>query len=306
MRTAWLILGLMVALVSPTRADVFGVPPPFLLRQVAQPAAAVVYAGPGDFVSYTIWGGLRSYSSATRGTKVANVCNFSDVVCADLSSDATTGALVITTIGGSSCASVTCTVKTLYDQTGGGHDMTNATIATRPILKTSCIGSLPCMQFANASPSFLTNGAISSMNQPYSFSEVFERTGDFGTTGVIISTQASGAGADYFSGSANTLNATAGSNATVTAADSTWHTEHTVYDDVHTASAMCLDGVHNTAGISPGSSSTGVQIAIGTQPPATGTLGMTGNLVEFGVLAGTISGANCTSLNSNEKTYWGF
>lgn len=40
MRSAWLILGLLVALVSPTRADVFGVPPPFLLPQVAQPAAA--------------------------------------------------------------------------------------------------------------------------------------------------------------------------------------------------------------------------------------------------------------------------
>lgn len=43
MRNVWLILGLMVALVSPTQADVFGVPPPFLLRQVAQPSGAAFW-----------------------------------------------------------------------------------------------------------------------------------------------------------------------------------------------------------------------------------------------------------------------
>ena len=90
------------------------------------------YQGPGNIVSgaFAAWS-LRAYNSAALGKKVINVCNVGDVACADLSSDPTTGKLVISTIGGSSCSVITCTVKTINDQSGGGYNMTQATIASR-------------------------------------------------------------------------------------------------------------------------------------------------------------------------------
>jgi hypothetical protein len=83
------------------------------------PAAA--YKGPDDVTTWQAFWSLRAYSAATRGTKLANVCNSTggvDVGCADMLSDAVTGNLVSATISGITCPGANCTVKTLYDQVG--------------------------------------------------------------------------------------------------------------------------------------------------------------------------------------------
>src|SRR5215472_2356967 len=76
------------------------------------------YQGPGDVVSgATAWWGYRAYNAAKCGTAAVNVCNVSDVVCADQSTSATTGQLFLNTVGGTNCVSAgPCTNKTLYDQ----------------------------------------------------------------------------------------------------------------------------------------------------------------------------------------------
>jgi hypothetical protein len=118
------------------------------------------YQGPGDKVSGAfVWYGLRAYSAATRGNKAINVCLTGGASCTDTVINATTGALTITTVGGSSCASVTCYIEKIYDQTGGTNcssascDLTaiaNGT-ADYPILTLSCLGSLPCITFGGNS-----------------------------------------------------------------------------------------------------------------------------------------------------------
>src|SRR5216684_5005777 len=97
--------------------------------------SGVAFVGSGDIVGgWQVWYGLRAFSAAKRGTKAINVCNVSDVACADFLTDATTGALVVTTVGGSDCSVVVCIIKTLYDQSGalactGACDNTQATIS---------------------------------------------------------------------------------------------------------------------------------------------------------------------------------
>src|SRR5882757_890306 len=125
---------------------------------LAKPVSGAAFVGPADAIaSPTACYSLRACASALRGTKVANVCNSTggvDVGCADMLSDATTGDLVPATISLISCPGANCTVKTLYDQIGsncsGPCDVTNATVANRPTLTTSC-GALSkafCMAFS--------------------------------------------------------------------------------------------------------------------------------------------------------------
>ena len=142
------------------------------------------YLGPGDFVSSAkAWYGLRAYSAATRGSAIANVCNSTggvDVGCADVLSDATTGALVPKTISGITCPGPNCTVKTLYDQsgantcTGAPCNLAQATVASRPVLAANCLGSKPCMQFSGGQG--VHNASTASIAQPWSVTGVYTTT----------------------------------------------------------------------------------------------------------------------------------
>lgn len=138
MRNAWLILGLLVTLVSPTRADVFGVPPPFLLRQVAQPAAAAVYLGLGNvsLSSATV----KAYYSCANGYTTASSATGTEKACKYLRNDAhtcdgliaTNGVIGLTancSTGGDNGQTLatwlsghTAVINTFYDHTGNGFD----------------------------------------------------------------------------------------------------------------------------------------------------------------------------------------
>lgn len=112
-------------------------------------AAGCSYTGAGDVDSnWASWWGLRAFSAATCGTALINVCLAADAACGDLSSDASTGALVVTAVGGSLCNVVTCTVKTAYDKAAGGCDVTQAVEALRPVLT-----------FASGKPALQTSGS---------------------------------------------------------------------------------------------------------------------------------------------------
>ncbi len=79
--------------------------PPGAFQSRSAIDGAFQYTGPGNVASgATAWWGLRAYTSATRGNALINACNVADAACADLSSDATSGALTIPTIGGTACS----------------------------------------------------------------------------------------------------------------------------------------------------------------------------------------------------------
>src|SRR5216684_2329881 len=61
-------------------------------------SGAAVYTGPGDVYGTAIaWWGLRAFSTADRGSRLINICDPSNVTCADWSSSASTGLLVVGT-----------------------------------------------------------------------------------------------------------------------------------------------------------------------------------------------------------------
>ncbi len=308
-RALWLIsligcLSLVVAGVPP-RAQV-----PMTGAGLGAPGGSPppTFTGPLDVVSGAKgWWGMRAASTADRGNKLVNVCNPSDVACVDMVSDATTGDLVVTTVGGLDCSIVTCTIKTFYDRSGAlfgngavAWDMTQATIGNRAQFKTSAIGSKPCALFSGVAPYATTNGSASTIAQPFTFSAVANRTGSISTSGGILNFV--GASWVAFSdGVANQITANSGTSITVTAADSSFHAIQ--YIGNSTSSDLYIDGSSNVANSGTNSLGSNVSMNIGRQ-----TFGplLTGYYCEGGVWPTGFNGTQKSNMNSNQRSYWGF
>lgn len=305
----WLFVLLpIVLLVGVAQAQFSSFPPGTFNSRAAldKSGSAPAFQGMADIVaSPAVCWSLRACSSATRGTRAANVCNVADAACADLSTDATTGALVITTIGGSSCSVVVCTVKILYDQTvgttcgGSPCDVTNATIANRPVLVVSCINSLPCMTFVTASGQFLASTATSpSLSQPFTVSAVADRTGAATTTSIA---GISSTGADpILAYSANVATVYAGTPITRAATDNHFHALQGVYNSPNCV--VNVDGTGTTADCNTGGITLANSFLVGND-------GFNdffeGKITEVGWWFSAFNGTQQTNMNSNQTAYWG-
>lgn len=253
------------------------------------------YVGPGDLQAFPLWGGLRAFSAATAGTKAANVCNVADVICADMSTDATTGNLVITTIGGSSCAVVTCTIKTLYDKSGNNLDFTNTTIATRPTLVVNCVNSLPCMAFNGSQ--FLQTTSFGTQNQPLSFSAVGMRLSGTGFQPLMA---AGSAIAIYFNNSANQIILFAGSlSSAASQTDGQWHNIQCVFNGA--SSVIDIDNTLTT--VNPGTNAVSAGLVMGSE--ASFTFFLTGQETELGFLNTGLTTPQMNAIDANQHAYWG-
>jgi hypothetical protein len=270
------------------------------------PLATAGYTGPGDVTSgAAMWWGLRAYSAATRGTKVANVCNASDSTCADISSDPTTGNLVCTSIGGTACSAGTLTVKTLYDQTNGSNcgggvcDVTNATIANRPVLTPNCINtSFYCLSFTASSSQSLRTAGSYTKSQTFSGSVVAERTAAFTASGSILGANTSGTPQIFFNSAANQVALYSGTVSTAeTASDSSFHAFQALFNS--TSSILRVDG-SSFGSLSVGSTGFATSPVVGG-----GTNLLTGRFVEAGWW-GSDTSTNFATLNSNQHAYWNF
>lgn len=272
----------------------------FLLTGAGKATATVaVYTGPGDIVSSAlVWYGLRAYSTADRGNKLINVCNVADVACADLSSDATTGSLVVTTIGGSSCSVIACTVKILYDRSGNAVDLTQAAPARRYILTANCIGTQWCMTTPTSDPfnGYQSAGSLTQA-QPNTVSFVANRTADFTNYSVVFGNNVNGAYAGF--GSTNEVVLSAPSAGIVTAADSAFHAVQGVTNGA--SSILYVDGSSNS--ISLGTQTYSSTFWVGNN---TLNANFQGKLCEVGFWGSGFSGGNQSSMDSNQRTYWGF
>ena len=143
------------------------------------------YVGPGDIVSGALgWWGLRGYDAAYSGN-AANICLPADSTCANTTISA--GNLVIPgSLRTCNNSTVICTIKTFYDQSGNGIDLTQATIANRATLVLDCIGSLPCAQFMASSSQIYTSSVDIAQTQPYTFSVVANRNGNLAAINGLI------------------------------------------------------------------------------------------------------------------------
>ena len=113
---------------------------------------------------------------------------------------------------------------TLYDQTGNGNNVTQATAALQPRLVFSCIGSLPCLRDDGTDVLSKTLGA--SISQPFTMLAVATRTGNFTSFGHVMGGYTGTVGTiGGWNNTANTL--IIGSEAVSTTlgsvTDSAWH-----------------------------------------------------------------------------------
>jgi len=261
------------------------------------------YTGPVDVVAGpTILYSTRAASTATCGNKLMNVCNVSDVACGDLSSSASTGKMVISTIGGSNCSIVTCTIKTWYDLSGNANDTTQSTIASRATFTVSCQNSQPCATCAGSC--IYASGSAISTTQPFTMISYAERTGATTslnsiarsvTTTIILE----------FTTSANQAGITAGTLATATASDNAFHSINAVANGA--SSLLSIDGATATVSANTNAMSAKVFcVGTGNNACTSAASGLNGNLTEVGIWGSTgFTTSNLTSMNTNQATFWG-
>lgn len=289
--------------------------------------ASASYSGPVDVVGSPLYAyALRAISSADRGNAIINLCDDAGANCADIATDATTGAMNNPgTLGANNCAtSNTCRVKTWYDRSGanscGGSacNVTQATTANMPTLTWSCINSKPCLVFgathwlgsAATAPSF-TGGTLSAVSQ---------RTGAFTTAANIISVGNTGSQGNLnYRQVANTLQMFLGTAGQTVGniTDSNYHTFQAVFNGASSvlvcgggAGSNCSTGGTATS-ISPGTTATGINTAVcigaGTAAgPCNGTSNpLTGQLTEALGYSTVFNATQYGNMTTNQYAYWG-
>lgn len=233
------------------------------------------YTGPGNILAAQAWYGLRSYSSSTCGNAAVNVCYDlagSDVLCQDFVTSSTTGALILATISGQSCASVTCTIKIIYDQSGANLcssapcNMTQTTVANRQTLTANCVGgTLPCGSSSTTAMAYAAGTNSLSTSQPFLVASYSQNV--VSNYGATTYSSCYGLSGMYYGTASDTKYMYAGSGpATVTATHGSFHAAAAIFNG--SSSSINLDGTV-TGSLNPGStgyasSSTGPQMFGGT------------------------------------------
>ncbi len=263
----------------------------------------LVAAGPPDsIVSGALdWYGLWAYSVAKKGTKAIRVCNPGTVACADMLSDATTGKLVVTTVGGSDCSMVTCTIRNAYDQGSGGADLIQTTEAQRPVFQLNCIGTQPCMKCTAASSQFLGFDSVAppAQGQPFTFSSVAQplntSTGGQMGIGTFLS--------NGYDGPTNRAYMFAGSTPLKTGvAANAWHAMQAVFND--TSSIIAVDGSSSTVSAGINSNGGGNALRICEDTAFTDFFG--GFVFETGWWGVGFSAGQIAGMNANQHARYGF
>jgi len=259
--------------------------------------SSAAYTGPGNITgSAYAWYGLRAYTTATAGTKAANICNSGDANCADVNTLAN-GSFDVATAQGAplNCggAGGTCTIKTLYDKSGNTRDIANATIANRPTLVFNAFGTKAAMSCNGNSE--LHTAATVNISQPF-------------TSSVVANTTAVG---NIWSDSNNANLFTNNTSTSMQLVEAAAFTLTTAF-----STSYSLQTLSNGASSKVRGNATTVTGDIGASGTFNGTMsicansagggsGVTGIFGEFGFWTGDQS-ANWASMESNQRSYWGF
>lgn len=219
-------------------------------------AGGGAYAGPGDVLAVNSSGSAfsctRAFDADSKGNPVCNVCFVAlgvDVACEDISSNATTGIVdTIPAILGHICCTG-FTVKTAYDLSGNGHDVTNATVATRPLLDSVSVGSaLFAIKCVGASSTTLSGTGVGAVQLYSGISMVVERTGAFTSFGFAMGLHSGGEFRAGWANSADTGFFTVGSG-NFTASGFTDSVVHSVqFDGDATGMVAWIDGTPTLGG----------------------------------------------------------
>jgi hypothetical protein len=263
-------------------------------------AGGATYTGPGDIVAFTHWWGLRAYNAAGIGANCVDIIRASDSSTATFATIAG-GGVNLSGIA-SFLTATTGKVSKLYDQVGTSH-LLSGTFA--PAITLSAIGSGgtgPAIKitFDASLPATLVVTMGGSQSQPFTLSTVAALT-TAATHTAVAGTSSPALVAMGFS--SNTPPNGYGYASTNTNTSNT----------VAVATAACINNFYNgassnfnlngtaTTSINPGANALGTDFMYGGWP---GVDSFGGTSVELGIINGG-SGANNTSLASNQAAFWG-
>ena len=205
---------------------------------VANGGGGAGFQGPGDIISGAVafYSAGRAYNAAyaaaqspladivdtTTGlaTCTFNVgtngfANLSAVVCP-------TASPIVSVTTFCTVTHVGCSITKLYDQTGNGNHVVQATLANMPALTFNAQNGLPCAAgTGNAAVGLATAGSITQA-QPVTYTSVAERSGSF-TTGQYLFSNASSTARLQYATSTNTIQINNGATVSLTASDSAPH-----------------------------------------------------------------------------------
>ena len=241
------------------------------------------YTGPGDVVSgaYAWYSCSRGYNAADTAN-ACNVCLPADTTCADLTLSA--GFVVLPgSLSTCNITTVICTVKTAYDKSGNGRNVTQATEANRPTFRPAMASNgcpttaLPCMLFTAASSQRLITAGGFTISQPVTFSIVSNKAS------ASNGQEQFGFAAEMFLFTNNAVNRLtiwtgAASTPNVTVSDTAWHALQAVVN--RTSSNIYVDGSAN-ASSAAATGATNRQIFIAGPPSVSNYWG--GYVAEAGI-----------------------
>lgn len=264
------------------------------------PSCTGGYQGPGDIIGsgWKAWGGFRAYSCAKAGAQAnaVQVCTAGDASC-EVEKVGTNGSLVLGTLA--TACTTTCLVKTVYDQSGTGADLTQATAANQPKFTKAALGSLPGMT-CTAGSSQWVQGTIPVVAQPLYMTDVVLANGIVSVGPRIMSTLTSGEPLIYWQSSTEI---TAYVSGTFVQAIDAIDTSFAVQATFNGSSSIArLNTSPNSGSVGAGSTSTSLAICAdpGGANPATMTWG------EGGLLSGTLTTGQQDSMETQERAFWGF
>jgi len=266
-------------------------------------SGGAAYVGPGDIATFTLWGGVRAYSAATAGTKAIELCDSAGANCADVSTNASTGALNAPgTRGADNCNVVsTCKVRTVYDKVGT-NNFVQATAGTMPTLTVNALNSAYGITFSGSNE-MPGSANLAATGQPASVSIVAKRTGNTTAFNAVFSADGSGNIQVGFSNAANNALIYAGTVVSVTGVnDNAFHAINTAL-----AGASTIYNIDSATG----TVSAGVNGPIGSSLPLLGSAFALSNpfagvFMEAGFIATTgISAGVASSLNTNQHAAYG-
>jgi hypothetical protein len=250
---AWLTAALSLFALNAPRAQFNG-----CMAGFCSPAVSTTsYSGPGDIAS-----GAIAFYNVGRAYNLAYAQALS--AAADLVDTATglvtgtmhflsTGFVNKTELtGGGQACQTACSITKLYDQTGNGNHVVQATLANMPGLTFNAQNGLPCLA-NNAGQSWLQTAGTISQAVPFTETAVAERTGSFTTAQRIAANGNGVTGSLGWSNSANSIVYRNGTVVTLTAADSAFHALLGISSN--TAPLFAVDSSANTSTSSNGTNS---------------------------------------------------
>jgi hypothetical protein len=273
------------------------------LNESVHLAANNYKSGPGDIApGAAVWYGLRAYNVAyvLRGSKKAiTIRRASDSATKDITV-LYTGALDVATAK-SFCSGTSCFVTKMYDQSGNGNDVSQATPSKQPqfVFNGGPNGATPALLFTSTSAQVLVAGSNITHAVPATFSAVYKPTS--GTNKYILSSAGVNAQNTYEIGvNLCSFFISAGS----TPATIAWSgcVYHAVQNVLSNAGNVYIDGVSTGSTVQ----TNGLANAFAIGGDANGSAFFDGYFVEGGVWLSALSGTQEAAMNTNQHTYWGF